>query len=399
VERIEESAFAVFGLRSIVIPSSVVVLSKRSFYGCYFLESVTFESGSRLERIGEFAFHMSGLISIEIPESVVFVCDAPFGARYLCSISVSQDNRHFRIRGSFLEDICGATIYQYFGSCTSVVIPSSIVVLGKWSFCLCRSHESVTFESGSRMERIEESAFSGSGFKSILIPASVVVVDKESFCGCQSLESVTFESGSRLERIEEFAFSLTRLESIEIPSSVVFVCSSAFATQSLKSISVSRDNRHFRIRESCLEDMCGATICRYFGSCRSLVIPSYVVVLGTASFHGCQSLQSVTFESGSRLERIGESAFSWTGLKSILIPPSVVVLGKYSFDECMSLESVIFASGSRLEQVEESAFRRSVLKSIEVPSSLVALGKWSFRECTSLRSEILAASRLRTTRQ
>jgi hypothetical protein len=41
-----------------------------------------------------------------------------------------------------------------------------------------------------------------------------------------------------------------------------------------------------------------------------------------------------------------------------LIPSSVVVLGNSSFFRCISLESVIFESGSRLERIEGSAFRR-----------------------------------------
>jgi hypothetical protein len=116
---------------------------------------VTFESGSRLERIEESAFQWSGL--------------------------------------------------------KSILIPSSVVVLGKSSFSWCKSLESVTFESGSRLELIEESAFQWSGLKSILIPSSVVVLGKLSFYGCGSLESVTFESGSRLERIEEGMFGSTRV--------------------------------------------------------------------------------------------------------------------------------------------------------------------------------------------
>jgi hypothetical protein len=35
----------------------------------------------------------------------------------------------------------------------------------------------VTFESGSRLERIEECAFHGSGLKSIEIPGSVTFID------------------------------------------------------------------------------------------------------------------------------------------------------------------------------------------------------------------------------
>jgi hypothetical protein len=146
LEGICDSEFRGSELRSIFIPSSVVVLGKESFFLCKSLESVTFESGSRLERIEESAFQESGL--------------------------------------------------------KSILIPSSVVVSGKESFFKCESLESVTFESGSRLERIEESTFYQSGLKSILIPSSVVFLGKGSFRECRSLESVTFESGSRLERIE-----------------------------------------------------------------------------------------------------------------------------------------------------------------------------------------------------
>jgi hypothetical protein len=89
------------------------------------------------------------------------------------------------------------------------------------------------------------------------------------------------------------------------------------------------------------------------------VIPSSVVVLGELSFFDCQSLESVTFETESKLERIEESTFCRSGLKSILIPFSVVFIGKSSFSDCQSLESVIFQDGSRLERIEESIFSGS----------------------------------------
>jgi hypothetical protein len=112
----------------------------------------------------------------------------------------------FRVRECFLEDSDGSTIFRYFGSFRSIVIPSSVVVLGQGSFYECESLESVTFESGSRLERIEELAFSGSG-----------------------------------------------LRSIEIPGSVSFIDGSAFTDLSV--ISVAPDNMRFRVRECFLEDL------------------------------------------------------------------------------------------------------------------------------------------------
>jgi hypothetical protein len=236
---------------------------------------VTFESGSRLDRIEEYAFFSSELKSIQIPGMVTSIDGSAFAGLSLNSVSVSPDNMRFRLRECFLEDFSGSTIYRYFGSCRSIVIPSSVIVLGKQSFYECKSLESVTFESGSRLERIEESAFFRSGLRSVLIPSSVIVLGKWNFYQCNSLESVTFESDSRLERIEESAFFRSGLKSILIPSSVV--------------------------------------------------------VLGEWSFRGCKSLESVTFESDSRLERIEESAFRESGLRSILIPGTVTFVDSSAF--------------------------------------------------------------------
>jgi hypothetical protein len=172
-----------------------------------------------------------------------------------------------------------------------------------------------------------------------------------------SLESVRFENGSRLERIEECTFRRSGLKSIEIPDRDTFIDGSAFAGFSLNSIWVSPENMRFRLRECFLETFDGSTICRYFGSFRSIVIPSSVGVLGNSSFYGCESLEPVRFENGSRLERIEERAFSRSGLKSIEIPSSVVALGRESFCWCKSLESVTFESGCRLERVDRWMFK------------------------------------------
>jgi hypothetical protein len=94
-------------------------------------------------------------------------------------------------------------IHPGWGDCVKAHPAVLITSLGKGSFSRCNSLESVTFESGSPLGRIEESAFSKSGLKSILIPSSVTVVGKRTFGRCKSLESATFESGSRLEQIEE----------------------------------------------------------------------------------------------------------------------------------------------------------------------------------------------------
>jgi hypothetical protein len=324
-------------------------------------------------------------------------------------------------RGSALDGIPEA-IFQ-LARVKSITIPVSVTVLGKRSFCGCDSLEFVMFESGSRLGRIEGSAFYGSGLPSIVIPSSVVVLGEQSFSQCKSLESVRFENGSRLERIERSAFSWSGLQSVVIPPSVTFIDGSAFDDVSLKAVSISPDNKRFRLRGCFLESFDGSTIYRYYvfrspivifesssgrrpfrspvfrtgfplefafhgSGLNSIVIPSSVAVLGKSSFSECKSVRSVIFENGSQLERFEESAFYGSGLQSIVIPSSVVVLDKSSFSECKSLLSVIFESGCRLERIGESSFYGTALQSIVIPSSVVFLGKTSFTWFKDLRSVI-----------
>jgi hypothetical protein len=78
----------------------------------------------------------------------------------------------------------------------------------------------VTFETGTRLSRIERRAFSETGLIEIILPSSVEFLGEQCFCECRSLSSVIFESGSRLSRIESHAFSQTGLVEITVPSSV-----------------------------------------------------------------------------------------------------------------------------------------------------------------------------------
>jgi hypothetical protein len=56
----------------------------------------------------------------------------------------------------------------------------------------------LVFEKGSELSAIAHWAFNGSALSSIVIPSSVVVLESESFECCRSLHFVLFENGSRL---------------------------------------------------------------------------------------------------------------------------------------------------------------------------------------------------------
>ena len=122
------------------------------------------------------------------------------------------------------------------------------------------------------------------------------------------LESVTFETGSSLKTIGQSAFaSCYSLKTITIPASVTSIGASAFTNSGLESVT-------FETGTSL--EVIGVNV---FGSCgnlKTITIPASVTSIGENAF-SWGGLQSITFEPGSRLETIGDKAFMKTHLTLI----------------------------------------------------------------------------------
>jgi hypothetical protein len=181
---------------------------------------------SRLIRIESSAFSKSLLKSIEIPRHVRFIDGSAFAGIESNSISIEAGHEQFSIENDFLVDIINHRLIRNFSSSSNIIISSDIEILGSSCFSSCESLSSISFESNSRLIRIESSAFSYSSLESISIPRNVEIFGSSCFSSCRSLSSISFESNSRLLRIESHSFPYSSLESIEIPQNVEILSSS-----------------------------------------------------------------------------------------------------------------------------------------------------------------------------
>jgi hypothetical protein len=141
-----------------------------------------------------------------------------------------------------------------------------------------------------------------------------------------------------------------------------------------------------------VQSFSGQRLIRYFGMDVSVHVDSSIEVICESCFDSCKSLASVTFDGNSRLSRLENWAFGWSGLQSIHLPGSLEVICESCFSSCKSLASVTFDANSRLSWLEKQAFCRTGLQSIHLPGSLEVICESCFSYCHSLTSVVFDPS-------
>lgn len=190
-----------------------------------------------------------------------------------------------------------------------VTIPINITVLDSSPFSGCSQLKRVIFDKGSKLKEVTQATFPRS-IAELEIPASVEFIGDNAFKDCQSLSIITFEKDSNLKSIGKSAFdACILLTTIEIPSNVETIGEEAFRRCiRLENITFEKGSRLTSITGDCVNESGGhVTPHGTFLECTSLTrieIPASVTIIGSGAFHGCSSLEQVSFEKGSQLMTI-----------------------------------------------------------------------------------------------
>ena len=214
------------------------------------------------------------------------------------------------------------------------------------------------------MTSIPSSAFSDcSELLSIKLPDNIISINDTAFARCQSLREIHIPAS--IESIETRVFYYCQsLREIHIPANTESIGNGAFEScTKLTTVTFGKESKLRTIAGSYgnSSSYCYGT----FMSCQNLSaieIPASVETIETAAFHNCKSLATVTFEKKSRLRTIGGGyvsaskshygAFSnCTVLTDIEIPASVETIETAAFMGCSSLQTVTFEKGSRLRTI------------------------------------------------
>ena len=421
VTSIGASAFSsCSNLTSIIIPDGVTSIGSYEFYNCRSLTSVMI--GNSVTSIGDSAFSScSNLTSVTIGKGVQSIASNAFFNCPITSFQIDAENLNFSaVDGVIYNKAKTKIVFVPYGI-TELCIPATVT-----SISSLRGNtmiQSVTFEEGSQLTSIGDSAFRGcSSLTSVAIPDSVTSIGDSAFSYCSSLTSVTI--GKKVQSIETNAFVDSPIKSFEIDAEnpyfsavngVIYnkvktqiVCVSDGVTElcipaTVKSISVNRNTNIQLVTfeaESQLTHISSQAF-YYCSSLTSITIPDSVTSIGIFAFYGCSSLTSITIPDS--VTSIGDSAFrDCSSLTSITIPDGVTSIGMSAFSGCSSLTSITIPDGvtsinfsgcSSLTSITIPDGVTSInfsdcssLTSITIPDGVTSIGYIAFRGCSSLTS-------------
>lgn len=334
-------------LGDIVIPSTVnnngivydvVEIGEEAFMGC----SITsIELGTNVKILGSASFkECDSLKSISLPVKLTKIGESAF---YKCQ------------------------------SLTEIIVPEHVTDIDGAAFMLCSSLKKIDLPESLR--KLGGYAFYGCPIEEVDLPPRIRTLNKSTFEDCTSLRQISLPK--KLNEIYENVFAgCTSLKQIELPSDISYIRESTFSNSGLEEIT---------LPESLL--IIGK---HAFWECKDLKEVSFGPNLSEiydAAFYRCSSLATAKFSEG--LEKIGELAFSGTGLTELCLPNSISSLGERAFEES-SIKKAILPDG--LETIPGGLFMNCAyltevrlprfLKYIEFSPRLLG----AFENCTSLSS-------------
>lgn len=349
------------------VPEGVRSIGAYAFFGCASLRRVALPAG--VERLGDHAFAgCCDLEAVQLPavepqmgEEVFAGCPkladrdfrtAPDGMGGCVVTGYTGHASEVTVPGNIgglRVTAIGEGAFENRFALTRVVLPEGIQTLGRGAFLGCSSLKEVVLPQSLR--EIGEDCFGYcERLRELRLPAGMADFPENALRGCDSLSSLELpaEMTCFTAQLTRYCPRLTlrvrrespahaRAQELGLPFTEVFSPESDFETETL--------------REGCV-------ITKYLGKETDVIVPQVirgekVTVIGTAAFHACLQLRSVTLPEG--LTTLGRSAFYGCGsLQSVLLPGSLTQISWRSFGSCASLMKLTIPDS--VTRIEGGAF-------------------------------------------
>ena len=278
-----------------------------------------------------------------------------------------------------------------------VVIGKDITYIGKFNFYGCGKLQSVTFEEGTKLERIGWGAFGYSSLPEITIPDTVTQIDGYAFYFCEALTKVTISENSKLAALGNYVFKADKkITSLYIPDGVTKIGTDIF-----------RD-AHDNVTLSVAANSYVQSYAEKYGIAyvpRETFSKDAQRVMAVSAANSCGDDLTWTLENsvltisgnGEMDSYAPDAPAPWAAfsgeIERVIIGKGVEKIGAYAFSGLEKLASVSFEEGSQLAVIEEYAFADcKELRELALPDGLEKLGEAAFAHCEKLSKLALPES-------
>lgn len=387
--KFEDEACDVFSESKVKNVTIGCSMCESMFYGCNYLENVTFTADNDINEIPKAAFELTvGLKKIEIPSSVKKIGDSAFDLSTVSEIKFNEG----------LETI-GNLAFNTWGSFEKITLPSTVKSIGEECF---NSYKPYLIELNDGLERVGKQAFICKfANQSVKIPASVTEIGEKAFGYSDSgkkAENFTIY-GYRGTAAETYAnengFTFIPLDLVEFERFEDTTSTSPVYDVTVHSGAVVEERQYAELYEEWSEDH--YWINKLTFDARG-VAPITINDYGFAGANGAPGyIRTIDF-IGSGDVVFGSQAFNFTGIESLTLPANVKfkdnaegiftsclrlktadiycdVMPKM-FDDCNSLETVNFKGNTT--SIPYAAFRNCNIKRLDIPSSVKSIGEEAF---------------------
>ncbi len=391
-----------YGITEIVLPDSLQTIVQNSFKMCKNLEDVYLPSGVKYLNKLTFVNNQN----VVMPKIKLHVYEGTYAESYAKEYNIPYEYRVF-VDSVIASGTCGTNatweFYKsgkmvisgsgamdnyaskdvtpwadYLTSITSVEIGKDITEIGNYAFAYATNIESVTFEEGSKLEKIGAAAFLYMVYTTeVDIPESVTFIGNLSFAYCSRLNKVIIPQNVTLIYPQSFKKSA---------NVVLNVAEGTYAESYAKTNAMAYETRAF-VDMVIAEGTCGADAtwtlyasgkmvisgsgamdnyaskdvtpwADYLKQIKDIVIGKDITTVGNYAFAYATNTESLTFEEGSKLEKIGAAAFLYMVYTTeVVIPDTVTLVGNLSFAYCSRLEKVVLPQNATL--IYPQSFKKS----------------------------------------
>lgn len=316
VTTIPQEAFYKCKFQSIELPSSIRTIEDKAFKDCTQLQEITLPDNMKV--LGAEAF--SGCVKLGKINSTVGQNTLPKGLEtvgqsvFLDAAELTQITIPSFAKGDILTN--ASALFSGCSKLQSITIGASITTLPMSAFAgagkLSETGVSITFESGSKLDKILKGAFSG-----IKLNSSTAEMDLSNCCYLTAVSDEVFQSAENLSTVILPA-SIT--SSVSGKSGTLVFGINTFAKTDLKQMYIK-------------------------GSPVDMVkLPDYVIGIGDGCFYGNVTMTSVS------------------------LSPKLSVIPDYTFDGCTSLANVEQrqdAGKSLVKEIGDCAFRKTAIQNTD----------------------------------